>query len=258
MFFDPEDNTPLKPAGLVRAVTLGGLRERSLSVEEEVLLVLTPPDLKRAARLAEAQEQWAWRPYRRVCRGAGLTIALSPMGAPNVVALSEELFAFGGRTFVLFGYCGALDGEMDPGDLILPTEAVREEGTSYHYLPPEHPALPCKDLLEDLRESLAEKGLNPRLGKVWTTDAIYRETERKIQTYRAMGCLAVEMECAAFYSWATFRGARACAVLVVSDRFTSNGWQPLFGHPSFLAGRRRALKALVEALIGLSGRGTGK
>lgn len=254
MFFDPEDDTSLRPEDLVGAVTLGGLRERSLSVEERVLLVLTQPDWRRASRLAGAHEQLAWRPYRRICRGTGLAIALSPMGAPNVEAFSEELFAFGGRIFVLFGYCGALDGDMEPGDLILPTEALREEGTSYHYLPLGYPALPNRDLLEDLRESFMGKGLEPRLGKVWTTDALYRETRRKIQTYRAMGYLAVEMECAAFYSWATFRGARACSVLVVSDRFTSDGWQPFFGHPSFLMGRRRALKALVEALSGSSGR----
>jgi len=240
----------LRPELLVPAVTLGGLRERSLVIQERVLIVLTDPDLKGAGRLAGAKEQVSWRPYRRIYRSEGLTIARSPMVAPNVVAMAEELFAYGGRTFVLFGYCGALDEGMEPGDVFLPTEALREEGTSYHYLPPGHPALASAELLEGLLHALQDKGLNPKTGKVWTTDALYRETEGKIRRYRTEGYLAVEMECSALFSWATFKGAKACAVLVVSDRFTPQGWRPLFSHPSFVMGRRRALKALVEVLTG--------
>lgn len=249
-FFDPEGSSFLRPEIFVQALAFGGFQEKALAVEEKVLILLTDPDLKRARRLTGAKGQIAWWPYRKVYRSKGLTIARCSMGAPNVVAMAEELFAFGGRTFVLFGYCGALDEGMEPGDVLLPTEALREEGTSYHYLPAGRPALASVELLEGIFHALKAKGLQPRKGKVWTTDALYRETEDKISRYRSMGYLAVEMECSALYSWATFRGAKASAVLVVSDGFSPHGWRPFFNHPSFVMGRRRALKALVEALTG--------
>ena len=246
-FFDPDPDPLLKPHNLVPCLTLGGLRRNSLEVQRKVLLVFTEPDLKRAAKLGNGRAQIGWRPYRRLYRCEGFTLALSPVGAPNVVALAEELFAFGGRVFVLFGYCGALQ-EMQGGDVLLPVEALREEGTSYHYMPPDERALASEELVRYLETFFRKGGLEPHIGKVWTTDALYRETRDKIRRYKAMGYAAVEMETSALFSWASARGVRAGSVLVVSDRFIEEQWEPYFGHPRFVIGRRKALGLTVEAL----------
>ena len=125
---------------------------------------------------------------------------------------------------MLFGSCGALAGDLPPGGLIVPTQACRDEGTSYHYLPPadyvDLPAAPrvCR-VLEDL-------GLPHRAGRVWTTDALYRETRRNVDRRRGEGCLGVDMECASLAALCAARGAELLAFLYTEDSLGGESWDP--------------------------------
>lgn len=157
-------------------------------------------------------------------RGVPVALYRSLIGSPAASGQLEEALAMGLQKLVAFGSCGVLDGHLAPGQLIVPTAAMRDEGTSYHYLPPsEEVCLPDKErrlLLEVVRE----QGFEPVLGKTWTTDAIYRETDAKVAARKTQGCIAVEMECAALAAVAQFRGAGFTQFLYAADSLDGDSW----------------------------------
>ena len=149
------------------------------------------------------------------------------VGAPAAVATVEDLFPAGMRVFITYGTAGGLQHDQKPGDLVIPTGTIREDGTSYHYLAPGEQAAPDVMVVDALRVSLGGRGLVWREGPVWTTDAPYREFVTKVQDYRDDGCLAVEMECSGIFAAAQVLGVRAATLLVVSDVLTEE-WKPAF------------------------------
>lgn len=248
-FYDPEGEPILTPQEMVRALSCG--RFLQLRVQRWAIVVVTPYDLKALVRRLKGKPHRAWWPYRKLyiaplSHGA-ITLALSPFGAPNAVALAEELYAFGMSSLLFFGYCGSLKEEVRVGDFLIPEGAVREEGTSYHYLPPGEEVRADPELLGMLQGLLREEGVDFHRGKVWTTDALYRETSSKAMRYAAEGCLGVEMEVAALFAWGQSKGARVGALLVVSDGLSSGRWSPGFRSPRFLAASRNGLGLLVRA-----------
>lgn len=250
-FLDPLSQPLINPEELVKEVTIGGLNEKSLKVSRRILIVFLEADLKRLVRITKAKPQVSWRPYRKVYSCNGFTLVLSPIGASNAVAVAEEMMAFGGRVFVSFGYCGSLKEEVKPGDVILPEEALREEGTSYHYLPAGRMPKASRRLLEIFKGYLTKEGLSFHTGKVWTTDAIYRETDLKVAGYAASGYLGVDMETAALLSWGEAKGVEITSLLLVSDSLARNKWEPAFKSPSFLLKRKKLLSLLPDWLTKL-------
>lgn len=248
-FYDPEGEPILTPQEMVKALSWGRFLE--LRVQRWALVVVTPYDLKALVRKLKGKPHRAWWPYRKVYRAplshGTITLALCPFGAPNAVALAEELLAFGMSSLLFFGYCGSLKEEVRVGDLLIPEGAVREEGTSYHYLPPGEEVHADPELVGLLEGLLREEGVDFHRGKVWTTDALYRETSSKVRRYAAEGCLGVEMEVAALFAWGRSKGARVGVLLVVSDGFSSGRWSPGFRSPRFFAARRRALGLMARA-----------
>ncbi|MDR2895949.1 MAG: nucleoside phosphorylase [Propionibacteriaceae bacterium] len=134
-------------------------------------------------------------------------VYLSSVGAPSAVGAFELAIAAGAKRFLFFGTCGTLIDDLAPNDLIVPTAAWRDEGTSYHYLPAsDEIAIPTANRLSTM---MAARDLPHRLGKIWTTDAIFRETRRNTDLRRAAGCIAVDMEIAALQAVTQFRGVEA-------------------------------------------------
>ena len=123
--------------------------------------------------------------------GGSLALAHPGLGAPMGAAFMEELIALGCRRFIACGGAGVLRGDIAVGHLVVPTAAVREEGTSYHYFPPSreltpspaavrHPELtPSPAAVTAIRSVLDDAGIAYRTGKTWTTDGLYRETRRR-------------------------------------------------------------------------------
>jgi uridine phosphorylase len=139
------------------------------------------------------------------------------VGAPLAAGLLEGVIAFGCRDFVICGGAGALESTLAIGHVIVPVSAVRDEGTSYHYLPPAREVEASLEVTAAVERVLDRRGIAYVRGKTWTTDAIFRETRDKIRRRREDGCLTVEMEAAALFAVARFRGARAAAVLYAGD-----------------------------------------
>lgn len=151
--------------------------------------------------------------------GAGRPLAFfhPGIGAPLAVGMLEEMIARGCRKFIAIGGCGVLDKEIAVGQLLLPVAAIRDEGCSYHYLPPSREVSADPHALAVIERVLQRHKIDYLRTKTWTTDAIYRETVDKATAYREEGCLAVEMETAAFYAVAKFRNVIFGQILYGGD-----------------------------------------
>lgn len=118
--------------------------------------------------------------YRIVVKGTPIALFNAPVGASACVAILEDLIAFGMKKLVLFGTCGVLDETIKETSIIVPHLAIRDEGTSYHYLPASDEIEVNVGLHDFLTSFLTNKGISHTVGKVWTTDGIYRETAEKL------------------------------------------------------------------------------
>lgn len=146
------------------------------------------------------------------------------VGAPMSGAFLEEIIALGARRIIACGGCGVLNREIAVGHLIVPDSAVRDEGTSYHYLPPGREVRPDTGALNAVEDTLKAHDLLYVTGKTWTTDGIYRETPARIARRREEGCIAVEMEAAAFFAIAQFRGVQFAQILYGGDDISGDVW----------------------------------
>ena len=146
------------------------------------------------------------------------------VGAPLAAGFLEELIAQGGKKFIACGGCGVLDAGIVAGHPLILTSAVRDEGTSYHYLPPSREVAPHPAATAALEQALQNRGVEYRLAKTWTTDGLYRETPRRRDRRMAENCEVVEMEAAAFFAVAQFRQVVFGQVVYGGDLVIPDGW----------------------------------
>ncbi len=147
-------------------------------------------------------------------------------GAPIIATALEELIAFGARRFVSIGLAGGLQSELQAGDVVIANRALRDEGTSYHYLPPARSVEADPALLQRLSAALSAQHLVHSVGASWTTDAPYRETRRQVEAHRAEGVKTVEMEAAALFAVGQRLNAPTAAIFIIGDRLADLVWQP--------------------------------
>lgn len=149
-------------------------------------------------------------------KGMKLAFALAGVGAPVAGTDVEEInWLCGAEKFILFGSAGSLNGEKTAGKYVVPTEAYRDEGFSYHYAP-------AADYIrirnaEQVAACMEELHLPYVRGRVWTTDAFYRETRRNLEARQADGCIAVDMELAGVQAVCDFHGFELYDFLVTGD-----------------------------------------
>jgi uridine phosphorylase len=179
----------------------------------------------RADVLAETTwESGAHRLYRLPVEGGHVAVFHPGVGAPLAAGVLEEMIATGCRTFVACGGAGAVIPGLALGHVVVPDSAVRDEGTSHHYLPASREVTADAAVTDVLRDVLAERDIPHVVGKTWTTDAPYRETPAKIAARRAEGCLTVEMEVAAFFAVARHRSVRFGQYLYAGDDVSGSVW----------------------------------
>ena len=146
------------------------------------------------------------------------------VGAPLAAGLLEEVIALGCRKLIACGGAGVLDREIATGHLVVPTSAVRDEGTSYHYLPPSREVAPSAVAVAAIEGVLRRRGVPYVTAKTWTTDAVYRETRSRMALRREEGCVTVEMEAAALFAVAQFRGIDLAQILYGGDNLDADEW----------------------------------
>lgn len=190
--------------------------------------------------------------YRMEHEGASIAVAIPGVGSPLVAAFMEELIALGCRKFVACGGAGVLDRSLVRGIVVVPTAAVRDEGTSFHYVAPSREIAVAPDVVDTIEAVLRRHRVDYRAGKTWTTDAIYRETRPRVARRKAEGCLTVEMECAAFLAVAQHRGVRFGQILSTGDDVSGVEWDPRGqGAPEHISHEERAFRLAVEACLEL-------
>ena len=162
--------------------------------------------------------------YRLNWNGRSIGICQTLLGGPGTAGLLEEALAMGAKKVLLYGSCGVLDSALVAGHFILPTAAYRDEGVSYHYLPVgDYVDIPTSERLGEIFDGL---NLPYVKGRVWTTDAFYRETRNNMAKRKADGCVAVDMECASAMAVGQFRGAEVYQFLYAEDSLDGDGWDP--------------------------------
>jgi uridine phosphorylase len=186
--------------------------------------------------IAEIAANGAREIYRRVSElgehpvyeiefgGRRLMVAHPRIGASVAAASLEGAIAMGARKFIACGGAGVLTSSIAVGHLVVPTAAVRDEGTSYHYLPPSLDVKPDARALRAIKETLKSNGFAYIEGKTWTTDGLYRETRRKVNLRLRQGCIVVEMEAAAFFAVAKFRRVQFGQILYGADDLGGDDW----------------------------------
>jgi uridine phosphorylase len=162
--------------------------------------------------------------YEMEVNGRRLAVVHPGVGAPLAAAFMDELIALGCTRFIACGGCGVLDGRVGLGELVIVSSAVRDEGTSYHYLPPGREVAASDAAIAALQQTVARHHVSAITGKTWTTDAPYRETPAKVALRRDEGCLTVEMESAAFCAVAAFRGVTFGQLLYGGDDLSGDEW----------------------------------
>ncbi len=160
--------------------------------------------------------------YKLDWNGRSIGIFRTLIGGAGTAGLLEEALAMGAKKVLLYGSCGVLDSALVAGHFILPTQAYRDEGTSYHYLPvSDYVDIPTSARLGEIFDEL---NLPYVKGRVWTTDAFYRETRNNMTKRRADGCIAVDMECASAMAVGQFRGAEVYQFLYAEDSLDGDAW----------------------------------
>lgn len=151
-------------------------------------------------------------------------VKMDGIGAPHAVTFFEELIALGAKEFINIGSAGGL---IDNGVFVC-TKAVRDEGTSHHYMKSGLYAYPDKELTNRLKETLNKREVVYHTGPSWTIDAPYRETIKEIKHYKKLGVKTVEMEASALFVVAKVRKVKIASVFVVSDVIGNKKWNPQF------------------------------
>lgn len=248
-FFSPASTARIEPADfMARLLSHHGLDTTSFGLRQTVILSLIPELERRLLRTLNAPEPHPHKIQRQMLynpNGYPFSAIASPMGAPMATMLLEQLIALGARRFLYLGFCGALAPSYCIGDGFIPQRAIREEGTSYHYLPADVEPNSSPHLNALLQTHATEQSLAVRQGPIWTTDAPYRETADKIRHFQTAGVHAVDMEMAALFAVAHYRGCEVAALLLVSDECYHPTWKPGFGAQRL----RHACQTAVEVCV---------
>lgn len=150
-------------------------------------------------------------------------------GAPAAVTALEECIALGAKNIISVGIAGSLQKYIDIGDIVVCDKAVRDEGTSYHYIKPSMYSYASPHIVEALCTFL-DSNTTYSKGSSWSTDAPYRETKAEVAYYQERNVLTVEMEAAALFAVGKYKNVNVGAAFVISDSLADLVWTPQFGH----------------------------
>jgi len=175
-----------------------------------------------------------------------ICLCQAPVGSAAAVQLLEYLIAGGVSKIISVGSCGTLF-DISENRFLIPVAALRDEGTSYHYLPPSREISISKQGIKAIEAALSQMRVPYMEVKTWTTDGFYRETEGMVQYRKQEGCQVVEMECSALAACAEFRGVTWAMLLFTADTLADpNDYQERdWGKASIPLALQLALDAVI-------------
>jgi uridine phosphorylase len=169
------------------------------------------------------------------------------IGGPVTAAVVEELAEIGVREIVCVDLAASLYAEVASGTIVLVSDAAIGDGTSPHYLPNTSQVEVSESLSGRLASALANRDIGFSAGRVWSTDAVYRETAAEVRRYRASDAVLVDMETAAFLSAGWALGIETASLLVAADTLFDD-WRPPENGERIQEALRIAARAAREAL----------
>ncbi|MEG1878736.1 MAG: nucleoside phosphorylase [Pseudoflavonifractor sp.] len=189
--------------------------------------VLLPGDPARSNRVAAyledaklVAENREHRTFTGYYKGVKVSVTSTGMGCPSTAIAAEELINIGAKYLVRIGSTGALQEEIQIGDLVISTGSMKNEGTSKFYIPDRFPAVPdfdfTRELIDTARAMLPEMNCKLYYGINSSDDAFYGETPEWIMKLHDWGCLNVEMESSALYTVCHRRGVKGAMISAVS------------------------------------------
>ena len=164
--------------------------------------------------------------YKINIEGTDIAIFHSTVGAPACVANAEELISLGVKNILTVGCCGCLINDIEEYSVIIPTSAIRDEGTSYHYAPANDETIINEKMVDVIENVLKTHNINYKKGKTWTTDAIFRETKKKVDERISQGAITVDMECSAMNVLCKFRGVNYGQIFYGADNLAGEEYDP--------------------------------
>jgi len=216
----------IEPAAFIDYVAKRG-RLPKYKVPENIIFFFLPTQLPKLPALENAETKKFFNARMDLlCKGQVGLVSQFGFGAPALTIQLELLIALGAKKFIGVGTSGSLIGDVEIGDLILCTKAVRDEGVSYHYVPPAEFSYPSESLNRALKATAKSKKIVLKEAPTWTTDAIYRETVEEVQHFRKMGVHTVDMEASALFAVAHYRKVQAASLFAISDLLTGDEWSP--------------------------------
>jgi uridine phosphorylase len=205
-----EAPTVFSPEGLVKAVRAQHRMDRS-ALPEVCVLDFDGDLTDELVRTGEAEPCAHWPCFHTAMftlqiESSQCGLIARTIGGPYAVLIAEQLAVCGVRAIVGLASAGRLDPTLPLPAIVVASRAIRDEGTSYHYLPPGDSVEALPDMVVALAEELIPLGLITRLGTVWTTDAPYRETAEQCERHRQAGAFAVEMQAASLFAFSVRSG----------------------------------------------------
>lgn len=167
------------------------------------------------------------------------------IGAPALTSLAEELMAWGTKRLIILSLAGGLQTDLTPGSIVVCNRAIRDEGTSYHYLPPAKDVDASALLVTSISQTFAKRGLAHSIGAAWSTDAPYRETREEADYHQQDGVKAVDMESAGLFAVGKVRNVETASAFVIGDSLAGPRWSA----PPDMQVLHQRLKVLLNALI---------
>jgi uridine phosphorylase len=158
--------------------------------------------------------------------------------------------AIGVKKFMVCGGAGTLDDSKTGDNVLVPVAAVRDEGTSYHYIHPSREVAMNPDVLKKIERTLRAENVEYVPVKTWTTDGIFRETADRVALRKAEGCDVVEMECSAFYAVAEHKRLLLGQLLYAGDVVSHDEWNYRDWHTKYDK-REKLFNLAVKCLLEL-------
>lgn len=149
-------------------------------------------------------------------QGESICLCQAPVGAAPATQILDWMIGYGVKKVISAGSCGTLV-DLSENRFLIPVKALRDEGTSYHYLPPERFVEIDPSMVNAIETAMKSLVVPFQECITWTTDSFYRETQEKIDWRREEGCTVVEMECSALAACAKFRGIEFGQILYTAD-----------------------------------------
>ncbi len=143
---------------------------------------------------------------------------------PYAAGQLEKLISLGCNRFMICGGCGVLKKGSKVGDILIPITALRDEGTSYHYVKPSREIDMNSSVVNEICSYFNKNGITYKCVKTWTTDAMYRESNDMISLRIHEGCHVVEMECASYLAVAKYKNVALGQILYAGDDLSGKVW----------------------------------